>query len=220
MTQPERRNLSILTSDLQGPLGEALYAGKMRATLISKVSGEHISLSFDTGFRQPGEGSRRWSYNVPFPEASHVFINVTNSRDSVGQYMVSGRHAGWLFPAKDWDTGTITTDPVRYWVAEKLLLIAAGAMPLDGKRYSVEQGKFCQRCGAELDEPESIAAGLGPVCRQMVSAAYGTRHQHKAPVTRSKQTVNPEHPGNQLEGLFVVRPGESLEEIYERLARS
>lgn len=209
----ERVEVGVTADMLTGPLGEALYAGRMRATMISKVSGDHVSLKFQCAFRESRDD--KWQYNVTFADASRVFIDVSNSHDKVGMYRTADC---MMFPEKNWQTGRVTADPVRYHVAWKLLMIAGGLLPMESDRYLVEQGKYCMRCGAELDEPESIARGLGPVCAQMVSASYGTRHQKKRarPAVPAPTLSSPSE--SVQEGLFVVRPGESLDDLYSRLA--
>jgi hypothetical protein len=50
--------------------------------------------------------------------------------------------------------------------ARLFLRLSAGELELAGKAYAVESGN-CRRCGRRLTTPESIAAGIGPVCDGM-----------------------------------------------------
>lgn len=160
-------------------VGNALSAGRLVATLQSKLTGAHITVQFRCKSKVAG----RWRW-MPLHLASHVFIDVPNSggwADRVATvYPPEGgqRWAGWLFPDPN-------ADPARVWAALKILEVARGDAPMSTDQYELVLAERCLRCGKELTEPESIEALMGPHCRQVVSKEYGVRHHKKKRVVRA-----------------------------------
>lgn len=166
--------LPFTTADLdhQGEgqlLGRALMAGRLRVTMRSLKSGQHVSIEFKG--KRPGS-----SQIAPLDEAAHVYIDVPRGL-AVGRLDLT-RQRVWLDhdPARD----------PHSWTAMRLLRIALGRAPMSTATYSVIMGTHCVRCGAELDEPESIAAFLGPVCADRISETYGRMHARHVGRRRSE----------------------------------
>lgn len=203
--------LGDFVSDLTGLAGEALYAGRLTVTMMTVEHGS-ISLTF-TGVRRM---TPRNKYAVPLWDAQMIYVGIAHSRDRVAVIYLDGKHAGKMFPEKDWDTGRITADPVRYWAARKVLDVCRGTAEYSTAQYVVMLGTECLRCGTELTEPESITDRLGPICKGKVSAQYGQRHQHRStiPTPQPKEDPPPPTAGG---SLFTIQPGEPLSSVYSRL---
>lgn len=80
-------------------------------------------------------------------------------KDSSVVYKVShgkGRWSGWTFVEAD---GVSVKEPERGAILRQ---VAEGALAAS-QRYGQQTG-MCGCCGAELTNPESIAAGIGPIC--------------------------------------------------------
>lgn len=173
--------LPICTDDIEDTiLGRVLLAGRLVVTMRSKLTGVHMTIQFQGKAKVAG----RWR-SEPFPLASHVFIDVPQSgdggfNDKVGTLYPAHsemRSAGMFWPDR-------TADPARVWCAWRILEICAGLAEMETDSYEIMVATHCYRCGRELTEPESIEAGLGPKCRGIVSAEYGTRHQAKQKVLK------------------------------------
>jgi len=150
-------------------VGQALFAGRLVATLQSKLTGSHVTVQFQC----KAKVVERWR-TMPLNLASHVFIDVPDN-DKVGTVYPPGspnRWAGHFWPDRN-------ADPARVWAALKLIAIAQGDAPPETGQYLLRVATHCLRCGRELTEPESIQALMGPVCRRTVSEEYGKRHQAK-----------------------------------------
>jgi hypothetical protein len=158
-------------------LGKVLAAGRLVATVHSIESGKHITIQM----RPMAKTAGRWR-DMPYPLASHVFIDVPASgdggfNDKVGTlyplHSSNQRWAGWLYPDDN-------ADPARLWCARRILLACVGQADTHTENvYEILTSTFCLRCGRELTEPESIERGLGPHCAEVVSAEYGKRHERK-----------------------------------------
>lgn len=85
-----------------------------------------------------------------------IYAGYTSSKATATYTPYNGK--GW---SKTEQTKTILVPKV---LAEAVL---AGVTPLSMEQ-AAQQGKmmgFCIRCGATLTDPESVAAGIGPVCK-------------------------------------------------------
>lgn len=153
-------------------LGGVLAAGKLVATMRSKLTGEHITIRMNA--KAKGDATGRWR-TVPYAKAGHVFIDVPNQDgwpDRIGTYYPphsSSRWAGSLYADR-------TADTARVWVARKLLDICVGQAPMESDEYEVLTSTYCMRCGKPLTDPISIEREFGPECYGKVT---GSKHQAK-----------------------------------------
>lgn len=217
---PDKLNISA--DELSAtPLGHALYAGRLVATVVG--SNDHITIKAQPKAKVGG----RWQ-SVNFDEATHVFVSVPGADggfpDRVGTYYPSGKYEGCFFSER-------TSDADRVKAALYVLNAAAGRN--DGKHVMMES--FCLRCGRPLTEPESIKLGFGPDCLPHVQSQHQKKvKDHKGEGTPTdKRTPDqkwqdneggktPEPPSHYekreatTDGLITLAPGESA---TDRLAK-
>ena len=139
-------------------MGRMLAAGRVTATMRSKKSGQHITLTLQVKAKVEG----KWE-TVNFSEASHVFIKY-------GHGDFGAAKVGTYYPK----TGKIYFDSNdKAWRYAALhILRAAQTGEQDTSCYTIQEEERCARCAHELSDPISIAIGLGPDCEEHV---YGTR---------------------------------------------
>jgi len=147
-----------------------LAAGRVKVTVTSTKTGEHITILFkafaDNRDGQFKQGGKRWMPCV-YDEATHVFVEVPGASgewaDKVGTfYPNSGR---WYSDAN--------ADPAREWAAAAAANWLCGA---ENEKATFQEQSECARCGLELTDPVSIARGIGPIC---LGKMTGSQHQVK-----------------------------------------
>lgn len=139
--------------------GRMLAQGRLKATVTSLKSGQHITLSFRSKAKVDGE----WK-NAAWVEATHVFIEAGKFDRVATYYPMSGK----FFPADN-------ADEARVFAALEVLKWVSGNQhhPL----VEIIESDHCGRCGRELTDPESIRDGIGPECYNKITGT--SRHQKK-----------------------------------------
>lgn len=201
-------------------LGRMLGAGRVTATMRSKKSGEHITLTLKCSVKK----DERWQ-QVPFAEASHVYISQGQGSwgsPKVGTYYPN---SGLLYLNRGFDTPA-------WEYAVKQTLYAAVTGVLDTDLHEIREANYCGKCGKELTDPVSIERGIGPTC---YGDTTGSVHYRKAPEsdfqTQAKATAavlgNPPHPNTQptvdainaeVEARRQDRKGREIPRTFEALA--
>lgn len=148
--------LTAGTGTVPGLLAGALHnIGKARATIESAKTGAHIALTLTCKSKANG----RWE-KCPMADADAVFVDQPLGGDagsaSVGTYYPTGKWAGRFFYSNG-------VDPARVWAAT-FLLKSVASRPVRDDQARLVPGGHCMVCGRELDVPESIERGMGPVC--------------------------------------------------------
>lgn len=116
-------------------------------------------------FTASGNG-RHYTFQVKKPKNKDVyFVSLLSGPDNQNSYTYMGvynpqRQALYLTAKSAYAKDSIPVRTFR-WVLK--VLDGTGQIP-DG--YNIEHSGRCGRCNRELTEPESLATGLGPVCRQ------------------------------------------------------
>lgn len=141
--------IGTITPTQQTRLGRMLAAGRLTATMRSKKTQQHVTLTLEA-MKKDG----KWGH-VPFAEASHVFIKM-------GQGGYGSTKLGTYYPS----TGKLYFDTHdRAWqFAVEHTLRASCSGQQDTSLYEIRESDLCGRCGKALTDPESIARGLGPHC--------------------------------------------------------
>jgi len=160
-------------------LANAFLGGKLRITVTSLKTGEHISINADAKVKSD---NGKW-VNARLTEATHLFFKDPNldwQSSSVGTY----------YP----QSGKFYTDskagPVMHFVAQQLLTEATSGQ--HHPQMEIRLGSHCLRCGAELSDPKSIDRSLGPECYGTVTGSKHTsRAKRGVPGTGPKQTLRP-----------------------------
>lgn len=139
--------------------------GRVRVTVTSRTSGQHLSLRIACKRRNPdGKGfvSRaRRDGRVGLPNADVVFIDADDSavlEPAIGR--IDAATGAW-FPAR-WQT-----DPraeFYAWAGQAVIRWAEGRYPKFTQVAEISIRSECCVCGKALTDPESIARGLGPEC--------------------------------------------------------
>lgn len=122
---------------------EFLKAGKPTFTVVSNKTGEHRTFKG----QMSDNGKMLWVSLLVAPDTY--------------------QYAGTLFPAT-WDYRTTAKSPANHPIHKVLGYFAAGLRMKDLRQMEFKHAGRCGRCGRELTTPESIDAGLGPVCRGLM----------------------------------------------------
>lgn len=139
-------------------LGRMLAAGRLTATMVSKKSGQHLTLTFQVKAKVEG----KWE-TASFADATHVFIKYGNGEfgaAKVGTYYPKTGKLYFDSNDKAWRFAAVHT------------LLAAKTGEQETLCFTIQEEERCARCAHELTDPISIAIGLGPDCEEHV---YGTR---------------------------------------------
>lgn len=159
---------NTLSPDLNTRAGRMLAAGRVKVTVTSHATGEHITILFkafcDNRDRQFKSTGKNWE-PCTLDEATHVFVEVPNQgdwNDKVGTFYP--RNGRWY--------SADNADPARVYAA------ALVARWVNGETFEshCQEASECARCGLELTDPVSIARGIGPVC---LGNMTGSQHQVK-----------------------------------------
>ena len=203
MSQPVK--ISI-TPNSETRMGRMLAAGRLTATIKSKRTGTHITVSFTSKVKT---GQRKWG-NERFAEATHVFING-------GQ----GNKLGTFYPQKG--NLYLDTQDAAWIYAINAILNAAQSGVQDTEQFEITEEERCGKCGLPLTDPVSIARGIGPTC---LGAETGSEHYKATPENRL--TVVPAYnPDSEMEaeGAVIVaeeaqvdRKGRTLPKTFAELA--
>lgn len=161
---------TIISPDLNTRAGRMLAAGRVKVTVTSQKTGEHITILFkafaDNRDRQFKENGKNWEPCV-YAEATHVFVEVPGASgewaDKVGTYYP--RNGRWYDDRN--------ADAARVHAAAIAANWLCGAT---NDTASCQEESECARCGRELTDPVSIARGIGPIC---LGAMTGSQHQVK-----------------------------------------
>jgi hypothetical protein len=134
-----------------------LLAGNATFT-VSNPQGEHYTFKVN----RPKHELDRSQMGIQRP--APYFIRVLTGPDNENSYTYLGmvkEDGVHLTKASKY-----TKDSKPYRVADWAVrgILAGGDLP-DG--YNIDHAGTCGRCGRKLTTPESIATGLGPVCREM-----------------------------------------------------
>lgn len=147
MSAPLQIGTIEITQDTR--LGRMLAAGRLTATMRSKRTSQHVTLTFQCKVKKG-----KWE-NAPFAEASHVFIKMGN-----GEW--GSTKIGTYYP----QTGKLyfdTRDQAWQYAARQTLHSAMTGVN-DTEQFEITEANFCGKCGKTLTDPVSIARGIGPTC--------------------------------------------------------
>lgn len=197
----DNNQFGIITTTSETRLGRMLAAGRLTATMQSKRSGDHITITLSACAKL----QNKWQH-VPFAEATHVFI-----AQGPGGY--GAPKVGTYYPK----TGKLYFnrgfDSPAWQFAVRHILHSACTGQQDTDLYTIQESNLCGKCGKELTDPVSIARGIGPTCygasteshhyRQTETVADATQERVRE-VTQRPSSV----PGNRPITTEVVRDGE------------
>lgn len=147
-------------------LGRMLQGGRLTATMRSKRTGEHITLTLHAMKKD-----EKWEH-VPFEEATHVFIKLGD-----GSY--GSTTLATYYPPK----GALyySTDDAGYKYAALNTLLASESGNLDTQAFLLQEEERCGVCGRPLTDPISIERGIGPTCIGNITGSVHYHAQPKAP---------------------------------------
>jgi hypothetical protein len=117
--------------------------GKPKPTFVGLLTGPDNTSSY-TYIGILDHDTNRWSSNNPF----------------IRRVIIDDKNAIWLTPKSKY---TVDTVPVRVlrWAIKSV--ITGSNLP---EGYSIQHEGKCCCCGRTLTTPESIDAGIGPICAQ------------------------------------------------------
>lgn len=145
-------------------LGRMLAGGRLTATMLSKKSQQHVTLTLESKKKKDG----RWE-NASFAEASHVFIKMGQGGYGSTKLATYYPGTGKLYfdtPDKAW----------RYAVIETLRAAVTGQQDTD--LYTISEASRCGVCGLELTNDTSIKLGIGPTCEEKYLGGATARSVH------------------------------------------
>ena len=160
--QPEQLGTLIPTLDTR--LGRMLSAGRLTATMRSKKTEQHITVTLEC--LKKGE---KWQH-VEFAEATHVFIKKGDGgfrAGKVGTFYPKTGKLYWSTDDKAW----------RYAALKTLQAAVNGAQ--DTEAFELRESSLCGKCGKELTDPVSIERGIGPTCVGMLTGSQHYKRDEK-----------------------------------------
>jgi len=132
-----------------------LLAGHAKFTIVSKVTGARKTFEIE---KAPPKGN--------LPEAWFVRLLVGPDNGSDFRYIGTIRKGARLvFSPNSSGFGLEACAAIEWF----LKLVNQGKDEAFNRQAEFWHSGFCSRCGRELTDPESIATGLGPVCRERVA---------------------------------------------------
>lgn len=163
-----------------------LSHGRMVATLISKESGEHITLRLTCKNKRLTEERKTRSRNEPgrtrakssdnyitYDEAAIITMDVPQYRDPEGNYSQGGDRTAWVHPTKGIQANK-GADPQRWWAAQRLWeYITTGHLH---PQITLKLEDVCSRCSRPISHQDSIERHMGPEC---YGQKYLTKHQRR-----------------------------------------
>lgn len=178
----ENTQFGIITITPETRLGRMLAAGRLTATMQSKRSGDHITVTLNACAKL----QNKWQH-VPFAEATHVFIAQGPGgwgAPKVGTYYPK---TGKLYFNRGFDTPA-------WQFAVKHTLIAAMSGEQNTDLFTIQESNLCGKCGKELTDPVSIARGIGPTCYGASTESHHYRQEESlvedlSPATQHQRQV-------------------------------
>jgi hypothetical protein len=136
-----------MSPDLRTREGRRLANGTLTVTVVSRVTGDHLTLRF-CAKRRGG----RWQ-KCEYAKASHVFIEC-----------LDGSPVGTFYP----QASILRFDPraseAARWAGMSVLRAVCGAFPTFSRHATMYPSVRCRRCRRVLTDPESIERRAGPEC--------------------------------------------------------
>lgn len=158
-------------------LGRMLSAGRLTATVKSKRSGEHMTLTLTCSAKI----ENRWQH-VPFAEATHVFITqgpggygapkIGTYYPKTGKLYIEPR---FVSPSIPRTLAGLKYTPWGYSLLQALVVAPATGV-LETNCHEISEANLCGTCGKELTDPVSIERGIGPTC---FGKSTGSKHYKK-----------------------------------------
>lgn len=145
-------------------LGRMLSGGRLTATMLSKKSQQHVTLTMESMKKIDG----KWEH-VLFADASHVFIKM-------GQGGYGSTKLGTYYPGNGKLYFDTQDKAWRYAVVETLRAAVSGVQ--ETAVYTISESHRCGVCGLELTNDTSIKLGIGPTCEEKYTGGTTARSQH------------------------------------------
>lgn len=144
-------------------LGRMLAAGRLTATMLSKQSQRHVTLTI-----QAKKKGARWE-NVRLAEATHVFIKMGMGEYGAAKLATYYPKSGKLY----FDTADKAW---RYAIVQTFRAATTGEQ--ESGVYAITEAVRCGVCGKELTNATSIALGIGPDCEEKYMGTSTSRTTH------------------------------------------
>lgn len=164
--------------------------GKVQMSVTSKQTGRTVYVRFESKKGAP----RAWKRGtVPFAEFDRVFV----SEKGYGTPRL-----GAIYPNGVFYTDRPANDP-HVWAVRVICEFVSGLAAKETDRYTIEAESTCCLCSLPLEDPVSVARGIGPVCAKKPT---GTKILHAA--------------GEQLKLKIAAAadPGSPVDHLADRLA--
>lgn len=145
-------------------LGRMLSGGRLTATMLSKRTQQHVTLTMESMAKVKG----KWDH-VPYSEASHVFVKMGQGGYGSTKLATYYPKSGKLY----WDT---RDKAWRYAVMETLRAAVTGQQ--ETAVYAITEASRCGVCGLELTNAKSIELGIGPTCEEKYTGGSTGRTVH------------------------------------------
>lgn len=140
--------------------GRMMAAGRVKITLRSKASGEHLTISFEAARKDAGKWNRH-----PLEQATHVFIKESPAPFGQGKI-------GTFYPATG-KTFLVTENKTFIWaMAAAIHFINQGQT---NPQADIAEENECGKCSRELTDPVSIERGIGPECFAKITGSKRTK---------------------------------------------
>lgn len=148
--------------NLDTRLGRMLDAGLLTATVTSKRTGHHLTVTIKCITKDEARG--KWTI-TPFADAA---LRVAGEGDGgYGTERIGRVNAAGVL--------SVTTASPSLAYAAQAVLTAALTGVLDTDACTVVESNRCGKCGRDLTDPESIARGIGPECYRKITKSKSAR---------------------------------------------
>lgn len=162
--------IGSITPTQETRLGRMLSGGRLTATMLSKKSQRHVTLTMESKKKV----GNKWEH-VLFAEASHVFIKM--GQGGYGSIKLATYYGPEAKPSLRGKLYFDTPDKAwRYAVMETLRAAVTGQQETD--KYTITESHRCGVCGLELTNYTSIKLGIGPTCEEKWLGTSTSRSQH------------------------------------------
>lgn len=160
LTEFDGQNFKTATAE---QVAAALAVGRALITVRSHQSGKHVTVLITGRKKKDGGG---WVSRAT--KAGRVGLGTGADALQVSDILreFPDDYVGRLYTdSMTWKAGQ-SADPIRVWVAEKVLAYALDGLALAS---DVFLATTCTNCGKQLWDPESIEDQMGPECKGKVT---------------------------------------------------
>ena len=181
-------------------LGRMLSAGRLTATMRSKKTEEHITLTLNSMVKDG-----QWKH-VSFAEATHVFIKL--GRGEYGSTTIAT-----FYPQKSQIYFNTEVEAYKYVVRN--ILVAAQTGVNETTAFEIFEEERCGVCGLALTDPISIERGIGPTCLGRITGSV--HYKVSRPLDKSGEHLGSSYDTGAVQLPSTDKKGRTVPSTFEQL---